>query len=373
MTARDEDPTVSDVGWAGVDAALQSGLAFVVVGPGGVGKTTVSAALGVRAAQAHDRRVLVVTVDPARRLADALGVHGLPGEAVLVSVGDGQGRLWVLMVEMSQAWDDLVRNTSPTTEIAEAILANGLYRSLTTRFVASHDYVALDHLNLLADDGQYDLIIVDTPPGEHAVDVFAAPGRLQQFFESRLLRWLTAGVGGGFARVASRPFLAVAERLLGGDFLTQIREFFTLFAHLRPRIVERIERVEALLQTGDVRLVQVQAADRPPGPDGDSGSEPWGLSQLLLVNKVLPTTEVDVARRPARLVLRPTLSAPELDTITDPSLRRAVEALPGHNLEAVFPLAGMRGAALLPRQSGGVNELSDLVALVDEAAAEPWV
>ncbi len=355
-----------------IDRLLAERSVIVIVGRGGVGKTTVAAALGVRAAQHHGRRVLVVTVDPARRLADALGVNGLDGEAVLVPVGAGSaepdGRLWVLMVEMGIAWDLLVRHCAPDEATAHDLLNNGLYRSLTTRFVASHDYVALDHL-LLLDDGRFDLIIVDTPPGQHARDLLAAPGRLKQFFDSRLLRWLTAGVGGGVTRFASRPFQLVARRLLGGDFLERIGEFFTLFARLRPRLVERIDAVERLMESAGAAMVEVRAADSgwgsaPVAPEVD----------VLTVNRLLPLTEVAVGpSNGTRTVdLRLHINHDDVEAVADQSLREAMAALMAATPDIELRLAAGTGLGLLPRVGGGVNRLSDLVTLTDQAATAPW-
>ncbi|MDH3299362.1 MAG: AAA family ATPase [Acidimicrobiia bacterium] len=352
-----------------VDALLAERSVVAVVGRGGVGKTTVAAALGVRAARHHDRRVLVVTVDPARRLADALGVNGLDGEAVIVPVGQAEGRLWVLMVEMSSAWDQLVRHCAPDAATADSLLANGLYRSLTTRFVASHDYVALDHI-LLLDDDRFDLIIVDTPPGNHAEDLFAAPGRLGLFFDSRLLRWLTAGVGGGVTRLASRPFQLVARRLLGTDFLDRIGEFFTLFARLRPRLVERIDAVERLLESPASAMVEIRAADSghipEPVEEGDD---------LVVVNRLLPLTEVVI--EPSgdgvdRVTLDLRIDSDDVDALTDESLRAAVVGLMAATPGVEMRLPAGTGLCLLPRLSGGVNRLEDLITLTDQAAAEPW-
>ncbi len=355
-----------------LDTLLAERSVVAVVGRGGVGKTTVAAALGVRAAQHHDRRVLVVTVDPARRLADALGVNGLDGEAVIVPVGttgSSDGRLWVQMVEMSSAWDQLVRRCAPDEATADDLLANGLYRSLTTRFVASHDYVALDHL-LLLDEGRFDLIIVDTPPGNHADDVFAAPGLLRQFLDSRLLRWLTVGVGGGVTRFASRPFQLVARRLLGTDFLDRIGEFFTLFARLRPRLVERIEAVERLLESPSAAMVEVRAADSvhigEPVADGDD---------VVVVNRLLPLTEVATEAANGageRVGLQLRIDTADVETLTDKSLRAAVIGLMAATPSVELLIPRSTGLSLLPRLSGGVNRLEDLVALTDEAAAEPW-
>ncbi len=352
-----------------VDALLAERSVVAVVGRGGVGKTTVAAALGVRAARHHGRRVLVVTVDPARRLADALGVNGLDGEAVIVPVGDAGGRLWVLMVEMSAAWDQLVRDCAPDAATADGLLANGLYRSLTTQFVASHDYVALDHL-LLLDDGRFDLIIVDTPPGNHADDLFAAPGRLGQFFDSRLLRWLTAGVGGGVTRLASRPFQLVARRLLGTDFLDRIGEFFTLFARLRPRLVERIDTVEQLLASPSTAMIEVRAADT-----GHVGEPLTGNNDLVMINRLLPLTEVVIDSSDdgsERVTLDLRIGVDDVETLGDESLKAAVIGLMAATPAVELRLPRATALGLLPRLSGGVNQLEDLIALTDEAAAEPW-
>ncbi len=360
-----------------VDTLLAEQSVIAVVGRGGVGKTTVAAALGARAARHHNRKVLVVTVDPARRLADALGVNGLDGEAVIVHVGDTDGRLWVLMVEMSTAWDQLVRNCAPDESTAEALLSNSLYRSLTTRFVASHDYVALDHL-LLLEDGRFDLVIVDTPPGHHASDLFAAPGRLREFFDSRLLRWLTAGVGGGVTRLASRPFQLVARRLLGTDFLERIGEFFAVFARLRPRLVARIDAVERLIGSPQTSMLEVRAAD--------TGQVPEPVTEgidVVAVNRVLPLTEVaeesadagdlepsGQKTRSVHLQLR--IEAADLDELVDESLGAAVASLMAATPPVELRLPASTGLCLLPRLPGGVNRLEDLMAVTEQAAAEPW-
>lgn len=251
----------NDAGMQALDQLLAEAKVIVTVGNGGVGKTTLAAALGCRAVSHLQRRVLVMTVDPARRLADALGVTGLPVEPVLVPVDGGAGRLWVTMVDMASSWDALVARIAPDAETRDALLVNHLYRRLTTRFIASHDYVALDRLCELSDEDRYDLIIVDTPPSTHAIDVLDAPDKMTEFFTSRLLRWLTASYRSRIAQAAARPFLSVAERLLGGPFLAQIGEFFWLFSKLQPGFVERAEIVRARLRAADTHYVVVTTAD----------------------------------------------------------------------------------------------------------------
>lgn len=258
-----------------IDKLLAEANVLVVVGPGGVGKTTLAAALGARAALEHGRRALVVTVDPARRLADALGVGAITEQAVEVPLGNdsdearSSGALFALMVDMQQSWDRLVNRHAPDPRTRDDLLANGLYQTLTTQFVQSHDYIALDHLVDLTDTDDYDLVVIDTPPSTHALDVLDAPDRMLEFFGSRLLTWLTAPYRTTVVRLAARPFLAVAERLLGGPFLAQIAEFFWLFSSLQPGFAKRARAVRDRLSDPSTRYVVVQTPEAVPRARGE--------------------------------------------------------------------------------------------------------
>ncbi|MEZ5375502.1 MAG: ArsA-related P-loop ATPase [Acidimicrobiales bacterium] len=262
-----------------LDRLLAEAKVVVVVGPGGVGKTTLAAAMAARAAIEHGRRALVVTVDPARRLADALGVgeSGAGGVAEVpmsVPLGPtadhdgGAGAMWAVMVDMEQSWDRLVRRHAPDNATRDGLLDNELYQTLTTRFVQSHDYIALDRLVDLADQDDYDLVVIDTPPSVHALDVLDAPDRMLEFFGSRLLTWLTAPYRTRMVRVAAKPFLVVAERLLGGPFLEQIAEFFWLFSSLQPGFARRARAVKRRLSDPDTRYVVVQTPEAVPRARG---------------------------------------------------------------------------------------------------------
>lgn len=297
---------------------LASASVILVAGPGGVGKTTLAASLATVAAREHDRRVLLVTVDPARRLANALGVSHLQAEPVLVPVGDGPGRLFALMVDMSAGWDDLVGRFSATEEERDLLLANPLYRSLTTRFVQSHDYIALDNLCTMSDEERYDLVVVDTPPSNHAIDILDAPDKLVDFFDSRLLRWLTAPYRSRLAATGAKPFLALAERLLGGQFLARIGEFFWLFSKLQPGIVARAAEVNERLDHPDTRFVLVTTAE--PGPREQTADLLAALNKrdkapsLLVHNRAVPVAaDVDLDEA--------------LAEVSDPQLRAAMVAL----------------------------------------------
>ena len=221
---------------------------IVSTGSGGVGKTTAAAALATTAAAQLGIKVLVLTVDPARRLANALGMERfgnvetrVPDEAFAEAGVDPQGELWVAMLDTKQSWDDLVRLHAPDTETRDAILANPLYQNITGKFVQSHDYVAMERLYEIHTSGRYDLIVVDTPPTRNAVDFLDAPARMADFFSSRLLRWLIAPYRSRVVGLASKPFYSVADRILGTQFLEDIAEFFILFQTMYDGFVERAE------------------------------------------------------------------------------------------------------------------------------------
>lgn len=351
-----------DVG--ALDELLATGRVIVVVGPGGVGKTTMAAALGIRAARRHDRRVVVLTVDPARRLAEALGMSRLVEEPILVPVGE-RGRMWAMMVDMARGWDRVVEATAPNRDIETRLLDNRLYHTLTRRFIQSHDYIALDHLLTIDDDDRHDLVVIDTPPSRHAIDLIDAPGRMIEFFDSRLLRWLTAGSGIGGA--AARPFLAVAERLLGGRFLSEIVEFFTLFSRLRPGFVERSRRVEARLRAPDTVYVAVTTTDRPVV----EGCQDLiaGLVQrdrqlgLLVVNRLLPGLELDAG---GGLVAGVDTGELTVDTIEDSSLADAIDALLARIAEAELPASAAETATVtVPLTTGDLTDVAGLTRLLD--------
>ncbi len=344
---------------APADEVIRTAELIIVTGPGGVGKTTLSAALAARSAQRHQRRTLVVTVDPARRLADALGLDEFDDEAVLVPVGAGAGRFWARMVDMERSWDALVEEIAPDAETAEQLLANRLYRTLTQRFVQSHDYIALDQLVGLTSDDRYDLVVIDTPPSVHALDVLDAPERMLDFFASRLLRWLTAPYRSRLVMTAAKPFLAVAERLLGGPFLAEIADFFWLFSKLQPEFVVRATDVRDRLDDPATRYVVVHTAEEGPTQQARELTAELGARghdvALRLVNRVLPSRTRDI-------------TAAELAGVDDPTARAAIEAVRDQ---------AQRQATLVDHDDAGgdvqtvswhaeaVGDLEGLVALLD--------
>src|SRR3954471_2573684 len=277
----------------------------VCCGSGGVGKTSVAAALALAAAEHRDGRVLVLTVDPARRLATALGIEGIGNlerrvdpELLRAAGLHPRAEVWAAMLDTKQSWDALVLRHAPDEETAYRILHNRLYDNLTKRFVQSHDYIAIERLYELHSAGTYDLIIVDTPPSRNAVDFLDAPARMAEFFGGRLLRWLTLPyrVGGGrgarMINVASRPFYQVADRLIGSRFLEEIANFFLNFQTMYDGFVTRANAVEQLLRDRRTTFAVVTTLEAAPLHEAEEFFVELAARNLqlgaLVCNRVLP-------------------------------------------------------------------------------------
>jgi anion-transporting ArsA/GET3 family ATPase len=283
----------------GLEALLASKEMVLVCGSGGVGKTTLAAALGLAAAAEQDAKVLVLTVDPARRLADALGVGKLGNAATRVSdealqsIGIApRGELWAAMLDTKAGWDELIRRHAPDRHIRDSVLNNPLYQNITSRFVHSHDYLAMEQLHEVHSSGDYDLVVVDTPPSRNALDVLDAPSRMVDFFGSRLLRWLTVPYRSRLFNLASRPFNQIADRVLGSRFLQDIAEFFILFQAMERGFVTRAREVEALL--GDPRTTFVIVTTLEAAPAHEAGYLVRELAErrypvgAVIANRVMP-------------------------------------------------------------------------------------
>ncbi|MDQ1460978.1 MAG: hypothetical protein QOI08_2462, partial [Actinomycetota bacterium] len=180
-----------------IDELVDDRRVVICCGTGGVGKTTTAAVLALEGAR-RGRKACVVTIDPARRLATALGLDGVgnlarrvPADLLKAAGIEARGELYAAMLDTKQSWDELVLRHAPDEATAYRILENRLYHNLTARFVQSHDYIAMERLYELHQSGEYDLIIIDTPPTRNAADFLEAPKRMADFFGGRLLRWLT--------------------------------------------------------------------------------------------------------------------------------------------------------------------------------------
>lgn len=243
----------------------------IACGPGGVGKTTTAAAAAAISAARLGGNVLVLTVDPARRLADALGVAGIGNDVVRVDPAlfqeagiAARGNLSAAMLDTKKSWDDLISRHAPNEETRHRILSNPLYASLTTRFVQSHDYIAMERLYEMHATGEWDLIVVDTPPTRNALDFLDAPTRMADFFSSRLLRWLTMPARSGLLGLASKGFSQVADRILGRQFLADITEFFGSLESMYEGFVERSHAVGRLLSEKRTAFVVISSSELVP-------------------------------------------------------------------------------------------------------------
>jgi anion-transporting ArsA/GET3 family ATPase len=282
-----------------MDGLLATKEIVVACGPGGVGKTTTAAAAGVMAAVRHGSKVLVLTIDPARRLADALGLDGIgnqehrvPDQAFRAAGLKPRGELWVAMLDTKESWDDLIRRHAPDAQTRDEILANPLYQNISGRFVQSHDYIAMERLYEIHSESDYDLIVVDTPPSRNALDFLDAPQRMADFFSSRLLRWLIVPYRSRLVNVATKPFYSIADRILGTEFLGDISEFFILFQSMYDGFVERSESVGRLLSDRRTTFIVVSTLEAVPLREAEFFAEQLTARHLhlgaIVLNKVLP-------------------------------------------------------------------------------------
>jgi anion-transporting ArsA/GET3 family ATPase len=302
---------------AGLGRQLASLEVVICCGSGGVGKTTVSAALGLAIAAAEDKRVLVLTVDPARRLATALGIKGIGAEPVRIPKARLRragitvtGDLEAAMLDMKQAWDRMIERYAPDRATARRILANPLYQRITDSFVGSHEYAAIEALYELHDAGEYDCIVVDTPPSRNALDFLEAPSRLTDYVGSRLLSLLSGGPSRfGFRAMnyAAAPFLRLADRLLGAEVLAEVSEFVKELQSLYAGIQGRARSVYRLLRSPQTGFVVVTTLEQGPFSEAEFFCAKLREFKMplraVVANRVLP----DVFRDPGGIAAATTL------------------------------------------------------------------
>jgi anion-transporting ArsA/GET3 family ATPase len=230
-----------------VDFLATERAVVVCAGPGGVGKTTLAAAVALEGARAG-RRACVITVDPARRLADALGVETLPNHPTPVS-GAFSGSLHALMLDTAGTFDDLIGRYARSEAQAQAIRSNRIYRNLTGMLSGTQEYMAMEKLYELTESGDFDLVVVDTPPTRNALDLLDAPRRLTRFLENRLFRALLAPTRMSLRviSIATQALLRTIGRVAGSEIVQDAVDFFQAFEGMEEGFDSRAQAVRELL------------------------------------------------------------------------------------------------------------------------------
>lgn len=307
-------------------------------GAGGVGKTTTAAALAVSAAR-QGRRTIVLTIDPARRLAQSLGLHGLDNTPRPVASVPG---LDAMMLDMKHTFDEVIERYADPVRV-QRITSNRFYQQLSSTLAGTQEYMAMEKLYDLHETGRYDVIVIDTPPTRNALDFLDAPKRLTDFLEGRFLKlFLAPGVAAG--KLATRAvgfgtglFMRAASRITGAGVLADLGEFFQSFEGMYAGFKERAQAVYKLLQSPDSAFVVVTSPERP-------GLREARFFLQRLAQDGMPTAGLVVNR-----VTPP--PSPELATIDNERLRGAATALSDQGPER-------RAVATLLRLAADQRELA---------------
>ena len=246
---------------------------LVCVGPGGVGKTTVAAALGLQAAR-MGRKTLVLTIDPARRLAAMLGLDGLddtvrpvPMDLLDPTGAGGIAPMSAAMLDTGASYDALIHRITTDPEHRQRILDNRLYRMMSRSFGAAHAYIAMERLYDVLRTGEHDLVILDTPPTRNALDILDAPGRLAGFLEEGVIKWFLRNPAEGLrGRLFARGGAAATKLLAmiaGDELVHELAEFFSVFISLREGFQQRAQHVQRALRAESSAFVLVSSAMGP--------------------------------------------------------------------------------------------------------------
>ncbi len=246
---------------------------IICSGSGGVGKTTTSATIAIRAAL-RGKKVLVCTIDPAKRLANSLGIEEMSGvekevdkERFEAAGVEMKGTLTALMLDMKRSFDELVERTAPDEATRQKIFNNTIYKNVSTALGGSQEYIAMQKLADLHASGRYDLIVLDTPPTRHALDFLEAPSKIGEFFTARIVDWFfkpgsrSGSLGYRMFQRGGSAFLDILKRLTGAQLLDDIADFFANFDALVPEFNRQGKALKELLASSKVTFLIVTAAD----------------------------------------------------------------------------------------------------------------
>ena len=280
-------------------ALLRDVRIIACVGTGGVGKTTVAAAIALESAR-RGARALVLTIDPARRLADALGIGELGNEPRELpeeyrdELGiANDGRLFAMMLDMKRTFDGLVTRFADSPETRQRILANPIYQHVSDALAGTGEYAAMEKVFEMVESGHFDLIVLDTPPSQHALDFLDAPQRLLDFLDSRLVKLLVhpAFSAGRFGfrlfQGTTHRMLKLLERVSGIAFLEDVSEFLLAFEGMSEGFRQRARRVQSVLLGRDTGFVLVAGPSPEAARDADDFLEHLERSHVPLAGVVV--------------------------------------------------------------------------------------
>ncbi|MCB9521729.1 MAG: ArsA family ATPase [Myxococcales bacterium] len=263
-----------------LDQVVRDARIIITVGAGGVGKTTTAAVIAMHAARAG-RRALVLTIDPARRLANSLGLDGIDHalrQIPLEGAAPG-GELWASMLDMKSTFDAIVARYAPDATTRERILANRFYHYFSTSLAGAQELSASERLFEVVQSGQFDLVVLDTPPAANALDFLDAPVRFFDALDSAAIQWVISATGFGKSRslfgLSTQLVLSTLGRFTGRQFFEELGEFLHHFSGLLDGIRERSEATQRLLRQGTTRLVLVAS------PDGATIDQAFGFRDRL--------------------------------------------------------------------------------------------
>jgi anion-transporting ArsA/GET3 family ATPase len=365
------------VSTSGVAHMLRGKDVCICAGSGGVGKTTISAAIAAGMAS-RGKKVAVLTIDPAKRLADSLGLPELGNterrvdpalfEAEGIEIDDGE--LWAMMLDAKATFDEVIAKHAPDAETRDRILENRIYRQISNALAGSQEYMAMEKLFELHQEDRYDLLVLDTPPTRNALDFLDAPRRMTQFIEGRSLQVFMRPTGLGmrlFGRGTSMMFSAL-RRLTGVDLLEDISEFFQAFSGMVGGFQERAKRVNELLADKRTSFLVVC------GPQGEPIEEAVYFHRKLveaalpfggvIVNRVHYASEFETA--PDRDVvgeLQDALGNPDLAARASASLAdyRALAESDARNIERLKAEMRARRVIKVPYLDDDVHDLGGLM------------
>lgn len=342
-----------------MESILKTSKVLVVMGTGGVGKTTLSAIMAYKAAQIG-LRTLVLTIDPARRLANALGVEKFDGMEQLVKEHPNGGSLSAAMLDPSQVFSDFVRRTMKDKEAAERLLSNGMYRFLSTTMSGSIEYTALERLYTHTRSGRYDLVVLDTPPAQNAMEFLTAPERFYGLFQDSVLGWFTKASGPGVINQllnrGTRVAIGLLETMTGRQFVAELGLFLEAIRELQPLVRDHSVEIQKLLSSSttsfaivsNLSSAKVKETERLKLQLEKGGYHLRGL----FINRAFPpwyrkdATDIVNTGQPAALLYNTILAdcarvAAEVEDLKKPQLRKGsslgyqVFALPEYEFDIV--------------------------------------